>query len=122
MAAKHLKRTRLQRRKWRIRKKVFGTAERPRLSVSRAHRNISAQIINDETGVTICQASTMNKDLREQIEYGGNIKAAGRIGEVLAERAAAHNITTVTLDRNGCKYHGRVKSLAEGARKGGLEF
>ena len=122
MKAKWIKAVRRQRRKRRVRKKIDGTAERPRLTVTRAHKNITAQIIDDRRGVTLCQASTHNKELRSEISYGGNIAAAKRIGAVLADRAKEQGIDTVTLDRNGYKYHGRIKSLADAAREGGLKF
>ena len=122
MKAKWIKAVRRQRRKRRVRKKIEGTAERPRLTVTRAHRSIAAQIIDDRLGVTLCQASTCNKELRSEISYGGNIAAAKRIGAVLADRAKEKGIELVALDRNGYKYHGRVKSLADAAREGGLKF
>ncbi len=110
------------RRKIGIRKRVLGTAERPRLSVFRSLTHISAQIVDDHRGVTICQASSFNKELRGEIGYGGNKNAAERVGVALAERARAAGLSKVVFDRNGYKFHGRVKSLAEAARKGGLEF
>jgi large subunit ribosomal protein L18 len=122
MKATKIKSVRRQRRKRRVRKKVFGTAQKPRLTVFRSLRNIGAQIIDDERGVTLCQACSLNKDLRDEISYGGNQAAAGRVGKSLAERAQAAGITTVTFDRNGYKYHGRVKSLAEAVREAGLKF
>ncbi len=122
MSRKPVKQLRHWRRKRRVRKKVFGTVQRPRLTVFRAHRNISAQIIDDLRGVTLCQASTSNKDLRGEITYGGNAGAARRIGQMLAERAKEQGIEAVAFDRNGYKYHGRVKSLADAARKAGLAF
>ncbi len=122
MRTKWINAVRRQRRKRRVRKKVLGTAERPRLTVFRAHKSISAQIIDDQRGVTLCQASTHNKDLRSDIAYGGNASAAARIGAVLADRAKEQGIGAVTFDRNGYRYHGRVKSLAQAAREGGLKF
>lgn len=110
------------RRKKRVRKRVYGTAERPRLIVSRSLKHICAQIINDDASVTLCQASTRSKDLRNSVGYGGNVAAAQAVGKALAERAKAGGITTVCFDRNGYKFHGRVKGLAEAAREGGLEF
>ena len=101
---------------------MAGTGERPRLTVSRAHRNISAQIVDDDRGETLCAVSTLNKDVRGEIAYGGNVTAARRVGELLAERAKAKGISEIVLDRNGYKYHGRVKALADGAREGGLKF
>lgn len=110
------------RRKRRVRKRVSGTAERPRMTVFRSHKNISVQLIDDGLGRTLCQAATANKDLASEIEYGGNIAAAKRVGEVVAQQATAQGITRVVFDRNGYKYHGRVRSLADAAREGGLTF
>ncbi len=117
--AKSLRRLR---RKRGLRKRLFGTAERPRLAVYRSHLHIYAQIINDERGVTICQAGTRNKDLRDQLKKGGDIEAAKLIGKVLADRAMQQNVKTVCFDRAGYTFHGRVKSLADAAREGGLQF
>ena len=110
------------RRKRGIRKRVTGTSERPRLTVFRSHANICAQIIDDERGITLCEASSRNKDVRAQLQYGGNLAAAKIVGAALAERAKAKNIKKVRFDRNGYKYHGRVKGLAEAVREAGLEF
>lgn len=122
MKGQKLNAVRRERRKTRIRKKVAGTQGRPRLSVSRSHLHISAQIIDDDAGVTLCEAGTQNKVLRAEIGYGGNVKAAKAIGAALAERAKAKGVTQVCFDRNGFKFHGRVKALAEAAREGGLSF
>lgn len=110
------------RRRRRVRRRVFGTPERPRLSVSRSHRNISAQLIDDIAGATLCHASTHSRDLREAIPYGGNRAAASKVGQLIAERARMKGIRVVAFDRNGMRYHGRVAALAEAARKAGLEF
>ncbi len=110
------------RRKRGIRKNLSGTGERPRLTVSRSHKNIYAQIIDDLRGVTLCEASTQSKDLHGKIPYGGNTEAAKVVGTALAERAVAKNIEAVCFDRNGYRYHGRVKGLADAAREGGLRF
>ncbi|UCF88513.1 MAG: 50S ribosomal protein L18 [bacterium] len=115
------KRTRVQRRK-RIRDKVYGTAERPRLSVFRSTRHIYAQIIDDDMGSVLASASTMDAQLRGSKKYGGNVDAAREVGKLLAERAATKKIEVVSFDRGGFKYHGRVKALAEAARDGGLKF
>lgn len=115
------KRTRIQRRK-RIRDKVYGTAERPRLSIFRSTRHIYAQIINDDMGTVLASASTMDAQLRGSAKYGGNIDAAREVGKLLAERATTKKIEAVSFDRGGFKYHGRVKALAEAARDGGLKF
>ena len=105
-----------QKRHLRIRKKISGTAQRPRLSVFRSNMNISAQLIDDVNGVTIVSASSLG------LENGGNVDAAKEVGKMLAERAKAKGIDTVVFDRSGYLYHGRVAALAEGAREGGLEF
>jgi len=111
-----------QRRKFRVRKRLRGTAERPRLSVSRSHRNICAQLIDDLSGVTLASASTADKDLLGKVKYGGNCSAAEIVGKAIAERATAKGLTRVCFDRGGSRYHGRVAALAEAARAGGLEF
>ncbi|MBP5618390.1 MAG: 50S ribosomal protein L18 [Clostridia bacterium] len=102
----------------RVRGKVSGTAERPRFNVFRSNTNIYAQIIDDVAGTTLVSAASNEKDFG----YGGNKEAAFKVGELIAERAAAKGITEVVFDRGGYIYHGRVKELAEGARKGGLKF
>ncbi len=117
-----LKAVRRSRRKRRVRKGVFGTAERPRLTVIRTLTNIGAQIIDDDKGITICQASTVNKDIKGDVKSGGNKSAAERVGEILAERASQIGVTQIVFDRNGYKYHGRIKALAESVRKAGLKF
>ncbi len=122
MAANRVKQVRRSRRKRRIRKKISGTAERPRLSVTRGLRNIGAQLIDDDGGVTLCQVSTLNKDVRDEVPYGGNKNAAQRVGQLLAERAAGKGITAIAFDRNGYRFHGRLKALADAAREGGLKF
>lgn len=103
----------------RVRGKISGTAERPRLAVYRSLSHIYAQIIDDNTGKTLCSASTTEKDFKD---YGGNVAAATQIGKIIAERAAKSNITEVVFDRGGYVYTGRVKALADGAREGGLKF
>jgi large subunit ribosomal protein L18 len=110
---------RLERHK-RIRKELSGNSERPRLNVFRSNANITAQIIDDEKGVTLVSASTLEKELK--ITNGGNIEAAKLIGAEIAKRAKKAKITKVVFDRGGYLYHGRVKALAEAARENGLEF
>ena len=110
-----------ERRKVRVRKKVFGTHERPRLNVFRSAKHIYAQIIDDESGVTVAAASTVAKDLREQIA-GKKTVQAKQVGKALAEACKQKSITSVVFDRNGYRYHGRVRAVAEGAREGGLQF
>ncbi|MBI4752664.1 MAG: 50S ribosomal protein L18 [Acidobacteria bacterium] len=104
----------------RIRKKVFGTPERPRLCVFRSLKHITVQIIDDSKGETLCSASTVEKTLREQ--SGGNIQAAQAIGKLIATRAKEKGIDAVVFDRGGYIYHGRVRHLAEAAREAGLKF
>ncbi len=112
-----------EKRKRRVRRKVLGTAERPRLSVFRSAKNIYAQIIDDTSYNTLVQVSTISKDVRDQLKgKSGNKEGATVIGKLIAERAQEKGIKKVVFDRNGFLYHGRVKSLAEAAREGGLEF
>lgn len=106
----------------RVRKKVVGTSERPRLNVFRSNRHIYAQIIDDTQGHTLVAASTMDPELRGKLPNGGNVAAARAVGELLARRALEKGIKAVVYDRGGYLYHGRVAALAEGARAGGLEF
>ncbi len=103
----------------RVRGKISGTPERPRLNVFRSLQNIYAQLIDDVNGVTLVSASSVEKDFEE---YGGNKNAARKVGEMLAKRAIEKDITDVVFDRGGYIYHGRVQELAEGAREGGLKF
>lgn len=103
----------------RVRAKVSGTADCPRLNVFRSLQNIYAQLIDDENGVTLASASTVEKEFAD---YGGNKSAARKVGLLLAQRAAQKDITKVVFDRGGYIYHGRVQELAEGAREGGLKF
>ena len=107
------------RRHRRVRGKISGTAERPRLDVFRSSKHIYAQIIDDVAGVTLVSASSMEKGFEG---FGGNIEAAGKVGKRIAEKALEKGIKTVVFDRGGFVYHGRVKALAEGAREGGLEL
>ncbi|MGI6261387.1 MAG: 50S ribosomal protein L18 [Acutalibacteraceae bacterium] len=109
---------RLNRHK-RVRGKISGTAERPRLNVYRSTNNIYAQLIDDVKGVTLCAASSLDKDFEGN---GGNKDAARKVGAAIAKIAAEKGITEVVFDRGGYIYHGRVKELAEGAREGGLKF
>jgi len=115
-----VKRERREKRKSSIRKKIHGTAKRPRLTVFRSCKHIYAQVVDDIAGRTLITASTAGKDYKDG---EGDKKAdATRAGELLAMKCKAKGITTVVFDRNGYRYHGRVKALAEAARKGGLEF
>lgn len=108
-----------QKRHKRVRSKISGTAQRPRLCVFRSTNNIYAQLIDDINGVTLAQASSLDKTVTGN---GGNKEAARAVGKLIAERAAEKKITDVVFDRGGNIYHGRVKELAEGAREGGLNF
>jgi len=110
------------RRKYHVRKKVVGLPDRPRLSVFRSARHIYAQIVDDSAGVTLASASTRSKLLREGLSSSGNVKAAEVIGEAIAKQAVSVGIQCVCFDRNRYRYHGRVKALAEAARKAGLAF
>jgi large subunit ribosomal protein L18 len=122
MSPKEKRLARLRRKK-RVRKKVFGTPERPRLSVYRSLKHIYAQVIDDTKGITLVAASTLDPALREQLkEIKGKVEAARLVGKLVAERALEKGIKKVVFDRGGFKYHGRVKALADGAREAGLEF
>ena len=109
-----------QARHARVREKVVGTAETPRLNVFRSNGNIFAQIIDDEKAITLVSASSIDKELK--LKNGGNVEAATKVGELLAKRAKKAKISKVVFDRGGYLYHGRVKALAEAARENGLEF
>ena len=106
----------------RVRKKISGTADCPRLCVYRSNSHIYAQIIDDEAGVTLVSASSLDKDIKGELSNGSNIQAASAVGKLVAERAAAKEIKDVVLDRGGYLYHGRVQALAEAAREAGLNF
>jgi large subunit ribosomal protein L18 len=110
------------RRHARVRKHVSGTPERPRLDVFRSLRHISAQVIDDTKGVTLVAASTVEPEIRGRVAGMKKTEQAQVVGQILAERALARGIKQVVFDRGGYMYHGRVKSLADGARAGGLEF
>jgi large subunit ribosomal protein L18 len=110
------------RRKYSVRKKVFGTPDRPRLSVFRSNKHIYAQIIDDVAGVTLAAMSTKNKSLRDEVTKTGNKKSAQAVGTALAKEAIKVGIKCVKFDRDGFRYHGRVKALADAAREAGLVF
>lgn len=116
--------TNAQRRARRVRAKLslYNKAKLPRLSVHRTNDQIYAQIIDDAKGVTVAAASTLEAELRSGLKYGGNIAAAARVGQLVAERAKQAGIEAVMFDRGGYLYHGRVKALADAAREGGLKF
>lgn len=111
-----------ERRRLRVRIKVFGTGDRPRLNVFRSERHMYAQIIDDEQGITLCAASTLSPELRGKIGKTATVEAARAVGQLIAQKAQAKGIKKVVFDRAGYLYHGRVKALADGAREGGLEF
>ena len=122
MLRKESKNVARKKRHIRIRKNISGTVERPRLNVYRSLSNIYVQIINYKTGRTLVSASSLDKDLQSQLEYGGNIEAAKAVGKLIAERAKANGIDKVVFDRGGYIYHCRIAALAEAAREAGLEF
>ena len=111
-----------ERRKLRIRKRVNGTAERPRLSVFRSARHIYAQIIDDASGTTLAAASTLSKELEGQLAEDNKVNAAKKVGKLIAKACKDKGITKIVFDRNGYLYHGRVSALAQAAREAGLEF
>jgi large subunit ribosomal protein L18 len=110
------------RRHERIRRDIHGTAERPRLNVFRSLQHIYAQVIDDEQGYTLVAASSLDPELREQLDGMNKSQQAARVGKLVAQRAVARGLKLVVFDRGGYPYHGRVKALADGAREGGLEF
>ena len=130
MNKQQAKKAGLKRRERRTRAKIFGTAERPRLSVHRTNAHIYAQLIDDADGKTICSASTLDPEFRatgkigsnKEAAVGSNKEAAEFVGELVGKRALEKGVTEVTFDRGGRIYHGRVKALADGARNAGLKF
>jgi large subunit ribosomal protein L18 len=111
-----------ERRHFRVRKKVYGTAERPRLNIYRSEKHIYAQIINDDLGKTLASASSIDKELKGIISCGSNKDAAKAVGTLIAKKAIENGLKCVVFDRGGFIYHGRVKELAEAAREAGLDF
>lgn len=111
-----------KRKHLRVRKKISGTPERPRLCVFRSNQNIYAQVIDDVAGLTLVSASTLEKEIKEKVEFGGNIEGASEVGKLVAQRALAKGIETVVFDRGGYLYHGRIAALAAAAREAGLNF
>ena len=109
-------------RKKRIRKNIFGNQERPRLSVFRSSKHIYAQIVDDTKGITLVSASTLDKEFKEDKVEGKKVDVAKAVGSLIGKRALDKGIKNVVLDRNGFLYHGRVKSLSDGAREAGLKF
>jgi large subunit ribosomal protein L18 len=116
------KRAARKKRHLRIRNKITGTPERPRMSVDRSLKHISVQIIDDLAGHTIVSASSLDPEIRDSIENGGNKEAAKKVGKLIAQRALENDIDKVVFDRAGNKYHGRIKELADSARDEGLKF
>jgi large subunit ribosomal protein L18 len=113
----------LQRRRWRIRKRILGTKERPRMSVRFTGKNIHVQFVDDAAGLTLAAASTLSKTLgEERKKLGANVAGAKRLGLLAAETARSKGITRVVFDRSGSRFHGKVKALADAAREGGLKF
>ena len=111
-----------QKRHLRVRAKLSGTAERPRLAVYRSEKHIYAQLIDDIKGITLVSASTVDREMRDSTEKPWNVEAASQVGKLLAKKALEKGISSVVFDRGGFNFHGRVKSLADGAREGGLKF
>lgn len=109
-------------RQIRVRKKIKGTTERPRLNVFKSSRHIHAQLIDDTKGVTLVAASTISPDVKDGLVYSGNVEAAKKVGAAIAKKAIEKNISSVVFDRNGFLYHGRIKALADAARENGLSF
>lgn len=122
VAAKATSKAARERRRIRVRKKIMGTAERPRINVFRSLRHVYAQIIDDDRGVTLCAASTRSPELSGKLTSGATVGAARAVGELLARKAREKGIKQVVFDRAGYLYHGRVRAVAEGARAGGLDF
>jgi large subunit ribosomal protein L18 len=117
-----VKRRRQLRRRQHVRRNITGTPERPRLTVFRSSKHIYAQLVDDLNGVTMAAASSLTADVRKGTPYGGNVKAAAAVGTHLAQVAKTKGIAKAAFDRGHFRYHGRVKALAEAARKGGLQF
>ena len=122
MGSLNIKKNARLKRKRRIRKKLSGTKEQPRLSVFRSSRHIYAQIVDDTEGHTLVAASSLEKQVREQPRFDNKVAVANFVGKLLAERATDKGIKRVVFDRNGFLYHGRVKAVSDGAREAGLEF
>ena len=122
MDAQKLKHRRQLRRRNHVRRKIRGTAERPRLTIFRSSKHIYAQIVDDLSGLTLASASTAGKEMKTKVPYGGNVNAAKAVGQLIAERAKEKGIGQVAFDRGHYRYHGRIKALADAAREAGLSF
>ncbi len=111
------------RAKTKIRKKIFGTTDKPRLTVYRSLNNIYAQVVDDSTGTTLASASSLSKEVKEEVKKAtGKIARSKIVGKFLAQKTLEKKISSVVFDRNGYRYHGRIQAVAEGAREGGLKF
>ena len=110
------------RRHHRVRLRVYGTADRPRLNVYRSNTHVYAQVIDDTTGKTLVSASTLDKEIRAKLKSGANMSAAAAVGRLVADRALKANLKSVVFDRGGYRFHGRIKALAEASREKGLKF
>ncbi len=122
MIKQQTRKTKIQKRHQTIRVKLSGTTEFPRLAVYRSTKHIYAQLIDDEKKVTVCSASSIDKDLKEKLAHGGNVEAAKIVGETIAKKALKAGVECVVFDRGGFLYHGRVAALADAAREAGLQF
>ena len=122
MIKQEIRKPKVQKRHQSIRVKLAGTTEFPRLAVYRSTKHIYAQLIDDEKHVTICSASSIDKDLKEKLAHGGNIDAAKVVGETIAKKALKAGIESVVFDRGGFLYHGRIAALADAAREAGVNF
>jgi len=122
MSSTNPRRTARIKRKARIRKSMFGTPLRPRLSVFRSARHIYAQIVNDTSGTTLAAASTVELAFKDQTKFESKVAAANYVGKLVAQRALEKGISQVVFDRNGFLYHGRIKAVSDGAREAGLDF
>ena len=122
MIKKEIRKPKVQKRHQSLRVNLEGTTEFPRLAVYRSTKHIYAQLIDDEKNVTVCSASSLDKDLKAKLKHGGNIEAAKMVGEAIAKKALQAGVECVVFDRGGFLYHGRVQALADAAREAGLQF
>jgi large subunit ribosomal protein L18 len=122
MDAQKIKHRRQERRRKHVRRKVQGTAERPRLTVFRSSKHIYAQLVDDLSGVTLAAASSAGKEIKAKLPYGGNVNAAKAVGQMIAQKAKEKGISLAAFDRGHYRYHGRIKALADAAREAGLGF
>ncbi|MGN0017579.1 MAG: 50S ribosomal protein L18 [Candidatus Gastranaerophilaceae bacterium] len=122
MIKQEIRKPKVQKRHQSLRVNLEGTTEFPRLAVYRSTKHIYAQLIDDEKNVTVCSASSLDKDLKAKLKHGGNIEAAKMVGEAIAKKALKAGVECVVFDRGGFLYHGRVQALADAAREAGLQF